>query len=167
MAMRLIPAVALAVTAFLCVPAKAQKTDLIDRLMVFNADQTGLPVPDRYPTIKHVTNKQLWHMYAPGKPYKPDQQQIGGLYKSGFIWLPTDWTANNVGDVSTLLHELVHHQQAYSDRTYACRGKEEKEAYDAQISWLEAQGVSDPLGVMEMNALYLALVTQCRPAWAK
>jgi hypothetical protein len=167
MANRLIPAVALAVTAFLCVPAKAQSTDLMDRLMAFNAEHTGLPIPTQYPLVKRADPKTLWHMFAPGREYKPEQQQVVALYGNGFIWLRNDWSADSVRDVSSLLHELVHHQQAHSDRTYQCRGREEKEAYETQIAWLEAQGVSDPLALMEMNALYLTLVTQCRPAWAQ
>ncbi|MBV8060990.1 MAG: hypothetical protein JO126_00210 [Alphaproteobacteria bacterium] len=50
------------------------------------------------------------------------------------------WDPESVRAQSYVLHELVHHAQLLSDRTYACHDAKEREAYTLQNQWLAEHG---------------------------
>jgi len=136
---------------------------LILALMTWASTQTGLPVPDTVPIVKHVSAEQMWHMARPGTEYDADgAQQYLGLYANGVMWLRDDWSTDNVRDVSILLHESVHHMQAEAGTEYRCRGESERVAHEVQFAWLEAAGL-DPFETIGINKLYYVMVTTCGP----
>lgn len=50
------------------------------------------------------------------------------------------WDPDSVRSQSYVLHELVHHAQLLSGRTYACHDAKEREAYTLQNQWLSEHG---------------------------
>jgi hypothetical protein len=140
---------------------------LILALMTWASAQTGLPVPEVQPIVKHATAEQMWHMARPGTEYDAaGSQQYLGLYANGVMWLRDDWSVESVRDVSILLHEVVHHMQEEAGQEYPCRGASERVAHEAQFAWLEAAGL-DPFETIGINGLYYVMVTTCGPAWAR
>ena len=77
-----------------------------------------------------------------------DVQKAGavGAYLPGRITIsPSVWDAQNdkVGIIaaqSYVVHELVHHAQFLSGRTYSCHAAKEREAYTLQNKWLAEHG---------------------------
>jgi hypothetical protein len=62
---------------------------------------------------------------------------------------------------SILLHELVHHMQYDNKSEFRCRGKKEGEAYDLQNQWLIEQGERGVEKTLNLNGLFLLMVTTC------
>lgn len=60
--------------------------------------------------------------------------------RNGTIFLPEGWNGNNPGDVSVLVHEMVHHMQRKAELRYACPAAREELAYAAQDKWLRMFG---------------------------
>ena len=82
-----------------------------------------------------------------------------GLYDPvrGSILLVHPWNRHDPQDVSTLLHELVHHRQAASGHWY-CPGAQEYPAYRAQRQWLSENGLR-----LEVNWIAIVLESGCTP----
>lgn len=80
------------------------------------------------------------------------------------VYLRQNWSPASVRDQSELLHELVHHFQSGHNLQYGCSAERERLAYDLQIAWLREQGVSDPYGLLEINAFFVVMVSVCRDA---
>lgn len=133
-------------------------------LMAFAAAHTGLPMADELPDVVQKPPERLWGIFMPDAEYDPEGRSVSGLYdhRSGTIYLPDQWAADDVRDVSILLHELVHHLQHEAGVTYQCRGAMEAPAYAAQFAFIEAAG-KDPFELLEMNGLFLLMVTTCQP----
>lgn len=138
--------------------------ELILALMVWASANTGLDVPETMPIIKNVSAETMFYMVQPGQEYNPDRGvRWLALYANDVIYLQDTWQVDNLRDVSSLLHELVHHMQAYdADAEYRCRGKSEEVAYEAQMDWLTAAGV-DPYETIGMNKLFYMMVIMCNP----
>ena len=69
-------------------------------------------------------------------------QEVYAVYDDTkrIIYLHTGWSANSPADVSVLVHELVHHLQNVAGIKFTCPQEREKDAYDAQRTWLERSG---------------------------
>ncbi len=59
----------------------------------------------------------------------------GQIIINNIIWDPESLSAQ-----SYLVHELVHHAQLLSGRTYACHNAKEREAYTLQNQWMTDHG---------------------------
>ena len=57
--------------------------------------------------------------------------------KSKTIFLPSAWAGTTPGELSVLVHEMVHHLQNVAQLKYDCPAAREKLAYQAQNRWLE------------------------------
>jgi hypothetical protein len=143
--------------------------ELILALMTWIAAHTGLPVPDRLPEVVFATHCEIQRLAFAGKRRCSETEGAVAAYdhRTRTIYLPRNWSQDNVYHVSMLLHELVHHMQAEDGLHMGvpgiCPGRDlEQPAYSAQIAWLKEAGVEDPLAMMGMNALYLVMVTSCR-----
>lgn len=82
-----------------------------------------------------------------------------GLYDAHnyTIILIRPWHEENLNDVSTLLHELVHVEQ-HEKRHWLCPQKTEWEAYKLQETWLKENGI-DP----DFNWVMIYLMSSCAP----
>lgn len=64
------------------------------------------------------------------------------LYVPGEVVIDDEfWDATDTRTVSFLVHELVHHAQLASGRSYACHNAKEWEAYKLQNMWLAEHGL--------------------------
>lgn len=96
--------------------------------------------------------EQLWYLSGTSVRYEDrDEEVLWGLHINGTVYLTSDCDYKlDTFCQSIIVHEIVHFLQEQSDNTYACVGKQEKEAYLIQRDWMEAQGKSlwdyiDPL----------------------
>lgn len=142
---------------------------LILALMVWASAQTGLPVPDRLPEITYADPCQMERLYIGNPDLDCDSLRgfrIRAMYDPRIrrMVLPEAWRPDSLYDVSTLLHELVHHMQAEAGIRLAdveCIGRDiERPAYEAQIAFLEAAGVK-AFDVMGLNGLAYVFLTNC------
>lgn len=139
-------------------------TVLIFSLMTLASNHTGLPVPEREPIVKKVSQEQLWYMLY-NQEYDPEStHQLFGAHKNGIIYLTHKFNPKELRDTGILLHELVHYMQQRSEKSYACTGNREHEAYEVQFDYYRAAGVKDPLEYFNMNMLFYRLKTACHPA---
>lgn len=60
----------------------------------------------------------------------------------------TIWDSESLSAKSYIVHELVHHTQLLSGRTYPCHEAKEREAYTLQNQWLVEHG-EDPIVTQE------------------
>jgi hypothetical protein len=67
------------------------------------------------------------------------------------------WDPGSLRAQSYIVHEMVHHAQTLSGRTFACHDAKEKEAYILQNRWLEEQGES-PI----YTDAFIARISDCR-----
>lgn len=76
------------------------------------------------------------------------------------IYLPEDWSAASPGDVSVLVHEMVHHLQNVGNIPQECEEGRERPAYLAQAHWLELVGTTLE-DEFELDAMTLHFLTRC------
>lgn len=76
----------------------------------------------------------------------------GQIIINNVIWNP----ASKVSQ-SYLVHELVHHAQLFSGKTYACSQAKEREAYELQNRWLVEHGES-PI----VSEDWIANIAECK-----
>ena len=72
-----------------------------------------------------------------------DVQRAGavGAYVPGRLMISNEvWDPDSLQAQSYVVHELVHHAQWVSGRTYACNEAKEREAYVLQSRWLTEHG---------------------------
>ena len=84
------------------------------------------------------------------------------LYVPGEVVIDDQfWDASEPRVVSFLVHELVHHAQLASGRSYACHNAKEWEAYKLQNLWLSEHGL--PPAVEEK---WIATMADCNRPYA-
>lgn len=76
------------------------------------------------------------------------------------IVLSDRWRADDVADLSVLVHELVHHLQRQIGAEHRCPEEGEALAYQAQERWLGQFGTSLEVA-FGIDALTLAMRTRC------
>lgn len=109
---------------------------LLVALMTWIASITGLPLADP----PHVSTADALTVHR--TLYGPESQPSDALEGRGIYNKETQQILLVDGDptdpvwLSSLVHELVHHMQANSERTYACNGAAEAEAYEVQEEFL-------------------------------
>lgn len=131
--------------------------DLVEHMEVWLDQNTDLPRRAEAPEIR-LTSEATVARLAPMRAAS-DTSRTRGLYDpdSATIWLVRPWSAKNPHDVSTLLHELVHHRQAAHGHWY-CPGAQELPAYRAQQAWLNALGLEP-----DVNWVAVVLEAGCTP----
>ncbi len=85
--------------------------------------------------------------------------RVRGLYDPALdtVYLVRPWSADDVHDVSTLVHELAHRRQA-GLADWNCSGAEELSAYRVQEAWLGERGQTG-----RTDWFSAALAAQCGP----
>jgi hypothetical protein len=123
---------------------------LLETMSLWLVSNYDLPIVAVMPTLVSLPAAELViRRYGPEANFP-----VGGvvaLYDDaeGTIFLSEYWTGNTVGDLSVLVHELVHHMQAAAGLRFACAGEREVLAYRAQDDWLGLFGSSleDTFGI--------------------
>lgn len=87
--------------------------------------------------------------------------EVHGLYdrEGGRILLAAPHDPADPLSQSIVVHELVHHAQAVTGRTFACPAEAEKQAYGLQEKWL--RGFGHDLESVGVGGLTLLLLTHC------
>jgi len=88
--------------------------------------------------------------------------EVEALYddKTRTIYLPKGWTGKTPGEVSVLVHEMVHHLQNVGGLKYGCAGEREKLAYLAQDRWLARDGLN-LMDEFKLDPMTLLVRTNC------
>lgn len=137
---------------------------LMYALMAWASAQTGIAPADTLPAVTYTAPEEMVQMQYPDGDggAAANGVRVVALYdpNEAEIYLPLGFDVRDPVDVSVLLHELVHHMQYEAGVGYACRGEMERVAYEAQGEYLSSVGI-DLLEAMEMNGLFLHLVTTC------
>jgi len=76
--------------------------------------------------------------------------------KKGLITIVQPWSPDNIQNVGTLLHELLHYVQLLNKK-WLCWGRAEWEAYKLQAKWLTEHGEKP-----NFNWVNIILQTRCR-----
>ena len=80
--------------------------------------------------------------------------------QSDTIFLLDSWQGNTPGDLSVLVHEMVHHLQNKGHLKYECQGAREEPAYAAQEKWLSLFG-SNLSSEFQIDGFTLKVSTMC------
>ena len=146
--------------AFLLFTTPAYALDMRDMLdwIGDNSDYETADIP--LPAIRVVTQEDLQSLYYGRLPSENEVfLTIEAIYMGDdLIWIRDGIDPNSNAYQWTILHELVHHAQAYSDKEFACVAASEVDAYALSDQYaaevLRDEGLkSDPLVMM--------LITQC------
>jgi hypothetical protein len=76
------------------------------------------------------------------------------------IYLPEGWSGKAPGELSVLVHEMVHHIQNVAGLRFACPEEREKTAFEAQERWLGRFG-SDLMTEFGLDPFTLLVRTNC------
>lgn len=132
--------------------------ELLLALSVWASAATGLPMKPP-PDVVFMDSESLNAIVFEDRA-APLGMQATAFYKDGRIVLPSDWRADDIASVSTLVHELVHWLQDGIERPGTCRGDSERQAYEAQFTFLRAAGL-DPYATSNISPIHLFLLTAC------
>jgi hypothetical protein len=139
---------------------------LVEALSGWVAADLGLPLPQTPPVVAYVDAADM-------KAVRSDQQgRDGGAaeagaglvafynLRTGTIHLPADWTGGSAGELSILVHELVHHFQRESGQSFACPAEREADAFGSQERWLARFGetLEEAFGIEPLARL---VMTRC------
>lgn len=140
---------------------------LMIALMVWASAHTGLPMPQAenpLPEIRVLNQCQLDEVVWPNVPGCTYDPAITAVYdmEERVMYLLDTWRGDTLLDVSTVLHELVHHLQSVNEvEARPCvQAAYEAPAYETQFAFIEATG-QDPLEVLGINDMRLITVTNC------
>lgn len=136
---------------------------LIAVLIAWIVAQTGLstPLPPRF---SYISQEKMVEMAFGPNGHK--DAHVRALYNQSdeTIYLLEDWNPNDLRGKSELLHELVHHVQKFNNVPVPCKAALEQQAYHLQFTWLREHGVEDPYAFLDINELFVVLVSTCRNA---
>jgi hypothetical protein len=90
------------------------------------------------------------------------QREVVAAYDAvaNAIYLPEDWTASTPGELSILVHEMVHHLQHAARLRDECAQASEELAYAAQDKWLGLFG-HDLATDFDVDPFTLTVSTRC------
>lgn len=128
------------------------------------SEATDLPMPDAMPEIRFAAPEDMPRLMGSHPPPSASEgpSEIVAFYEAQarVIHLPSGWTGSTPGELSILVHEMVHHAQTESGRHFACPAERERQAYDAQIRWLALFG-SDLKREFGIDRMFLLVATSC------
>lgn len=129
-------------------------------LLAWVIAKTGLTAPAVPPIVLVPQHRLVQIAFG---PFPPAASGVSALYerKTGKIYMREGWNANELLDRSELLHELVHHVQYANNVPAPCLAAHEGQAIHLQLQWLREQGVQDPYDFLNINELYVMLVSSC------
>jgi hypothetical protein len=136
--------------------------ELILAFLTWIAGEMGLLTPPP-PQVELVSAEEISRI-AYGEHQSPEiHLHLQALYDNdkATIYLRNDWNPAELYSRATLLHELVHHVQAFHKIPLPCRRAREPDAYRLTLRWLEQQGVANPYAVLNIDEFTIALLSRC------
>ena len=123
-----------------------------------NSDYETMDIP--LPEIRAVTLEDLQILYY-GRLPGPNEVflTIEAIYMGDdLIWIRDGIDPDSNAYQSTILHELVHHAQAYSDKEFPCIAASEEDAYALGNRYVVEVLHDESL---KSDPLITLLITQC------
>ena len=128
------------------------------------SEATDLPLPRTLPAVRFAAPEQMGHLMRAAVLSPPGEgaSEIVAFYDTSghAIYLPSGWSGATPGELSVLVHEMVHHAQAEAGRRFACPAERERQAYDAQARWLALFG-ADLESEFGIDRMFLLVATTC------
>ncbi|UUP16443.1 DUF6647 family protein [Nitratireductor thuwali] len=121
----------------------------------------GLPEMEAPPRVRFLEPRQVAAVRY-GRADIVHADEVVAVYEplTRTIVLSDRWRADDVADLSVLVHELVHHLQRQVGAEHRCPEEGEALAYEAQERWLGQFGTSLE-AAFGIDAFTLAMRTKC------
>jgi hypothetical protein len=144
---------------------------LLMTVMLWLSTNFGLPATSDHPHVEFVPQTKIVELRYNGLagvqpnalPFdqKSRREPVAVyVHKSKTIYLREDWTGSTPGELSVLVHEMVHHLQNVGGLRFECPQEREQLAYKAQEKWLGLFG-SDLLREFEVDSFTLLISSKC------
>jgi hypothetical protein len=143
---------------------------LISTIVLWLSANFGLPATQEHPDLEFVRPEKIVELRYKGLPNlqqsippavgSPREPVAVYLDAKRTIYLRDDWSGANPGEVSVLVHELVHHLQNVGKMTFECPQEREQLAYKAQEKWLSLFG-TDLMREFEVDPFTLLIASKC------
>lgn len=144
--------------------SRAVPDPLMLAIAAWVSEATDLPLPRILPKLRFAAPEEMGHLMRAAvlSPTGDGIAEIVAFYDTlaRTIYLPSGWSGSTPGELSVLVHEMVHHAQAEAGRRFACPAESERQAYDAQARWLALFG-SDLESEFGINRMFLLVATTC------
>jgi hypothetical protein len=143
---------------------------LLTFIVVWLSANYNLPSNFEHPRIEFVSAKEMAVHFSEGVARREQagmalnqsEHDVVSLYstESKTIYLPNGWKGKTPGELSMLVHEMVHHLQNVGQLKFACPQEREKLAYKAQDGWLGLFG-RDLMQDFQIDPFSLLVKTNC------
>lgn len=135
--------------------------ELVTSLMIWIAGETGFAIPAP-PHVTLVPKEQMSEL-AYQREWRP-KDDVRGLYdrNTATVYLQDAWRIDELRSQTTILHELVHHMQAFNAFLQDdCAGAREEQAYALTLKWLREQGTADAYALLDLDEFTITVLTLC------
>jgi hypothetical protein len=143
---------------------------LMTAVVLWLAANFDLPASNEHPyvelvppaTIAALRYKDISSVTPNSPAEKIGQSDVVAVYDNATstIYLPEGWTGSTPGELSVLVHEMVHHLQNRAKLKFECPREREKLAYEAQERWLKLFG-HDLAHDFEIDGFTRLALTSC------
>lgn len=151
-------------------PAEATLTEIMSWL----SSNFDLPAISGHPRIRFVSPAEMAAIRYRGlgaslqarvvsdEQWLEKMRDVMALYEDAgrTIYLREGWTGATPGEMSVLVHEMVHHLQNVAGEKFECAQAREKPAYAAQKRWMEQAG-RDFFQELEIDPMTMLMRTSC------
>ena len=143
---------------------------LVTTIVLWLSANFGLPVTQDHPHLEFVRQEKIVELRYKGLANlqqnptaavaNPREPVAVYLDTTKTIYLRDDWSGASPGEVSILVHELVHHLQNVGKMTFECPQERERLAYKAQEKWLSLFG-TDLMREFDVDPFTLLIASRC------
>ena len=143
---------------------------LLTAIVVWLSANYDLPSSFEHPRVEFVSAKEMNSHFFEGIAREPHaaillnqpEVDVVSLYsnEAKTIYLLDGWKGKTPGELSMLVHEMVHHLQNVVQLKFACSQEREKVAYKAQDGWLGLFG-SELMREFQIDPFSLHVKTTC------
>lgn len=151
-------------------PAEAALTEIMSWL----SSNFDLPAMSEHPRIRFVSPAEMAAIRYRGlsaslqarvvsdEQWLEKMRDVMALYEDAgrTIYLREGWAGATPGEMSVLVHEMVHHLQNVAGEKFECAQAREKPAYAAQKRWMEQAG-RDFFQELEIDPMTMLMRTSC------
>jgi hypothetical protein len=143
---------------------------LLTAIVVWLSANYDLPASFEHPRIEFASAKDMTSRFyesiarqqQAGMVLNQPEPDVVSLYsnETKTIYLLNSWKGKTPGELSMLVHEMVHHLQNVGQLKFACTQEREKLAYKAQDGWLGLFG-SNLMQELQIDPFSLLVKTNC------
>lgn len=135
--------------------------ELLSVIAVWLSVSFGLPHVEDHPSVRTLPPQVLSEIRY-GSIDVARRREVLAIYdeRQQTIFLSEGWMSHDPGDVSILVHEMVHHLQSKAGLTFPCIAARERLAYEAQARWLDLFGLTLE-GEFSIDAMTLKVAAGC------